>query len=144
LIVAMVAAAMLVAMAVPAYAQELVEPNGPNGPNDELNLAVANLKQECEIDQEQNTLVVQTNEQNTEQNQTGGIEQSGPALFIINTGDVNQSQSSEQNAANVADVKPIQANSGDVKCDAAIAQLQDSILLLLFGGLEPNGEENGA
>jgi hypothetical protein len=101
--VAMVAAAMLVAMAVPAYAQ-----NGPQlvpGPNDEgFNLALANVEQECGIeqenenDQEQNTTatIVQNNEQNQK-----GVEQSGAQGFIVigsdtnnnNWGDVNQSQS---------------------------------------------------
>ena len=139
--VAMVAAAMLVAMAVPAYAQNAPQLVEPNGPNDELNLALANLEQECEIDQEQNTLVVQSNEQNSEQNQTGVA-----GLFVVNFGDVNQSQSSEQNAANVANVEPIQNNTGDVKCDAAIAQLQDVLAILFLFGEERNGgpQPNGA
>ena len=155
LIVAMVAAAMLVAMAVPAFAQELV-PNG-NGPNDEgFNLALANVEQECGIeqenenDQEQNTTVVQANEQNNEQNQTG-VNQKGYGFIVINNndGDVDQEQNNEQNAENNALVIPIQnseqsnVNTGDVECDAAIAQLQDSLLLFLLGE-EPNGEPNSA
>ena len=155
LIVALVAAAMLVAMAVPAFAQELV-PNG-NGPNDEgFNLALANVEQECGIeqenenDQEQNTTVVQANEQNNEQNQTG-VNQKGYGFIVINNndGDVDQEQNNEQNAENNALVIPIQnseqsnVNTGDVECDAAIAQLQDSLLLFLLGE-EPNGEPNSA
>ncbi len=48
---------------------------------------------------------------------------------VVNTGDVHQSQSAENNAT----VVPIQANSGDVECDAAIVQLQDLLDLALFG-----------
>ena len=145
LIVAMVAAAMLVVMAVPAYAQngpQLV-PNQPN--NEELNFALNNLEQECEIDQENNTVVVQDNEQNNEQNQAGVV-QSGQGFIVINhnDGDVDQEQNNEQNAENNALVVPINANSGDVECDAAIVNLQDVLALFLFGGPERNGGPNSA
>ncbi len=136
--VAMVAAAMLVATAAPAFAQngpQLV-PNGPG--QEELNLALANLVQECgnqeiENDQEQNTAVVQNNEQNQE---------ALKGFIVINTGEVNQNQSAENNAV----VIPVQNNeqaavyTGDVECDAAIVQLQDVLALFLFGGPERNGE----
>ena len=143
LIVAMVAAAMLVAMAVPAYAQN-AQSVPPNGQNDPINFALNNLEQECEIEQEQNTRVVQSNDQNSEQDQAGAISQGGEGLLVlnINYGDVNQSQSSEQNAENNAWVVPIQANTGDVKCDAAIVQLQD-VLALIFGE-ERNGPPNNS
>ncbi|MDP8926511.1 MAG: hypothetical protein M3M97_06305 [Actinomycetota bacterium] len=150
LIVAMVAAAMLVAVAAPAYAQNAPQlvPNGAG--DEELNLALANLEQECGIEQENenNQEQITTVVQNNEQNQTG-VDQSGAkGLLVLNTGDVNQNQSAENNAVVVPIQKNEQANvnTGDVECDAAIVQLQDVLALFLFGGLERDGEPepNGA
>jgi tRNA_anti-like len=131
LIVAMVAAAMLVAMAVPAFAQNF-DPIALalQLANQEQNAA---LVQACKIEQNQTTNVSQSNEQNQGHN---------VAVF----GTASQSQSAENNAT----VVPIQNNSGDVKCEAELEQEAEIEQLAIpiaadlnFGGPERNGPGNG-
>jgi hypothetical protein len=110
LIVAMVAAAMLVAMALPAFAQfELLSP--------EANATAANAAEQNAA-QEQNATLNQDciNVFNQEINQSAEANVTQNNVFGDNTSTVNQ----EQNAANVA-IGVEQEN----KCTAVIAQEQD-------------------
>ena len=146
----MVAAAMLVAMSVPAYAQQLV----PNGQNDEtLNFALALLEQECT---QANVSVIgidQKNEQEIDQEQEieqSGLSQSGQGFIVINNNDgdvdtvnvADQDQEADQEADNEADVDVEQENE-EQECVAAVLQLQDLLDFNegrpLNGGPQPNG-----
>lgn len=134
LIVAMVAAAMLVAMAVPAFAQPNFDPIAfaLQFAENEQNAA---LVQNCgNIQQNQTTTVTQRNNQH----------QSGPNVAVF--GEVKQSQEAENNAL----VVPIQNNEGDVRdvrCEAELEQEAEIEQLAIpiaadlnFGGPERNGD----
>ena len=109
LIVAMAGAAMLVAMALPAFAQ--LELLSPEATATAANAAEQNAAQEQNANQEQNCINVFNQENN--QSQSANVEQNN--VFGDNTSTVNQ----EQNAANVA-IGVEQEN----KCTAVIAQDQ--------------------
>jgi hypothetical protein len=127
LIVAMVAAAMLVAMAIPAFAQ------GPEQLAANLGLLnVGNfsaLAQECK---QANVAIAHQEQKNTSiigQEATGSISQDG--LVNVNEGDVNVDQTAV--IANNQEANPEQTNV----CVAAVDQEFD-----LFGDEEPNGPPN--
>jgi hypothetical protein len=109
LIVAMVAAAMLVAMAVPAFAQ--LELLSPDATASAANAAEQNAAQEQSAALEQNCI----NYFNQENNQSAEANVEQNNVFGDNTSTVNQ----ENNAANVA-IGVEQEN----KCTAVIAQDQ--------------------
>ena len=128
----MVAAAMLVAMAVPAFAQPNFDPIALALQFADLEQNAAQL-QSCKIEQNQTTNVTQSNDQ-----------RQGPNVAVF--GEVKQSQEAENNAL----VVPIQNNEGDVRdvrCEAELEQEAEIEQLAIpiaadlnFGGPERNGD----
>src|SRR5215216_4666649 len=146
----MVAAAMLVAMSVPAFAQndpQLVPGDPENEGNFDLNVALSEIEQDCEqeledVEQENEAVVIQPIDQNQE-----GVEQRGAVGIIVlgsdthntNFGDVEQ----EQEAENEAEVDQRNIVAQSQECNAAIANLQDLFDLFLGDRNGPPPTKNG-